>query len=161
MRKRKQRRKLPRFRCLVTFRKRSLRTLCFYTCLSFCSQGGCLPQCMLGYTPPGADTPSPGADPPGGGVVNNTNGGKHQGKISISQSLSERKKTISPSLSLRFIHLNESERKSDIATRCAVSNFPFLFALSSGKDQRIFRVRFSLMWTGPCEDTELSGYLPA
>ena len=27
-------------------------------CHSFCSQGGCLPQCMLGYhTPAGADTP--------------------------------------------------------------------------------------------------------
>ena len=36
----------------------------FTPCLSFCSQGrGCLPQCMLGYTPlsrhlQGADTPS-------------------------------------------------------------------------------------------------------
>ena len=30
-----------------------LRRLCFYTCLSFCSQGGgCLPQCMPGYHPP-------------------------------------------------------------------------------------------------------------
>ena len=29
-----------------------LRRLCFYTCLSFCSQGG-LPQCMMGYHPPG------------------------------------------------------------------------------------------------------------
>ena len=62
--------------------------LCFYTCLSFCPQRGgrCLPQCMLGYTPPGqtpppadtpwantplcrhpppqADTPSPGRHPP-------------------------------------------------------------------------------------------------
>ena len=39
--------------------KRSLRRLCFYTCLSFCSQvGGCLPQCMLGYTPPGSRHPS-------------------------------------------------------------------------------------------------------
>ena len=28
-----------------------LRRLCFYTCLSFCSQGG-LPQYMLGYHPP-------------------------------------------------------------------------------------------------------------
>ena len=41
-------------------------------CHSFCSQGGCLPQCMLGYhtpweqthTPPGADTPIPQADTP-------------------------------------------------------------------------------------------------
>ena len=33
-------------------------------CHSFCSQGGgCLPQCMLGYDPPGADTPL-GADTP-------------------------------------------------------------------------------------------------
>ena len=71
---------------LVTVCKRSLQRLCFYTCLSFCSQGGGLPQCMLGYHPPsrphrsrhppplgsrhprGADTPEsrhpPGADPP-------------------------------------------------------------------------------------------------
>ena len=27
---------------IITARKRSLRRLCFYTCLSFCSQGGCL-----------------------------------------------------------------------------------------------------------------------
>ena len=26
-------------------------------CHSFCSQGGCLPQCMLGYPPPGPGTP--------------------------------------------------------------------------------------------------------
>ena len=31
-------------------------------CQSFCSRGGCLPQCMLGYTPP-ADTPL-GRHPP-------------------------------------------------------------------------------------------------
>ena len=39
--------------------------LCFYTYLSFCSQGvgGCLPQCMLGYTP-WADTPPLGRHPP-------------------------------------------------------------------------------------------------
>ena len=42
----------------ITARKRSLRRLCFYTCLTFCSRGG-LPQCMLGYHPPGK------ADPPG------------------------------------------------------------------------------------------------
>ena len=36
-----------------------LRRLCFYTCLSFCSQGG-LPLCMLGYHPPAADPPTPG-----------------------------------------------------------------------------------------------------
>ena len=46
---------------LVTARKRSLRRLCFYTCLSFCPQGG-LPQCMLGYPPP------PRAEPPGPGT---------------------------------------------------------------------------------------------
>ena len=33
-----------------------MRRLCFYTSLSFCSQGECLPQCMLGYTPPPAGT---------------------------------------------------------------------------------------------------------
>ena len=49
--------------------------LYFYTCLSFCSQGGTggLPQCMLGYyapppDPPGPDTPQdqtpPGPDTP-------------------------------------------------------------------------------------------------
>ena len=26
-------------------------------CQSFCSHGGCLPQCMLGYTPPPGQTP--------------------------------------------------------------------------------------------------------
>ena len=31
--------------------------LCFYTCLSFCPRGWCLPQCMLGCTPSRADTP--------------------------------------------------------------------------------------------------------
>ena len=39
--------------------------LWFYTYLSFCSQGvggGCLPQCMLGYTP-WADTPPLGRHP--------------------------------------------------------------------------------------------------
>ena len=42
-----------------TARKRSLRRLCFYTCLSVIlfTGGGCLPQCMLGYTPPGKQTP--------------------------------------------------------------------------------------------------------
>ena len=32
-------------------------------CQEFCPQGGCLPQCMLGYTP-WADTPSPPPPPP-------------------------------------------------------------------------------------------------
>ena len=41
----------------ITAWKRSLRRLCLYTCLSFCSQRECLPQCMLGYTPLVADTP--------------------------------------------------------------------------------------------------------
>ena len=65
---------------LITVRKGSLRRLCFYTCLSFCSQGGSAsvhagippgtrhtppPQ----RRPPRADTPQeqtppPGADPP-------------------------------------------------------------------------------------------------
>ena len=46
-----------------------LRRLCFYTCLSFCSQGGGLPQCMLGYhhLPPRADT-HPQSRPPGAGI---------------------------------------------------------------------------------------------
>ena len=34
-------------------------------CQSFCSQEGCLPQCMLGYTHPPEQTP-PGAEPPMG-----------------------------------------------------------------------------------------------
>ena len=38
--------------------------LCFYTCLSFCPQGGGLPQCMLGYHPP-----PPGTRPLGGMVT--------------------------------------------------------------------------------------------
>ena len=42
---------------VVTARKRSLRRLCFYICLSFCSQGEgvCLSACW--DTPPGAETP--------------------------------------------------------------------------------------------------------
>ena len=37
-----------------------------YTCLSFCSQGGgCLPQCMLGYTPLGRHPPPRSTQPPG------------------------------------------------------------------------------------------------
>ena len=45
-------------------------TVCFHRRLSFCSRGrGCLSQCMLGYTPPWADTPRadtplPGQTPP-------------------------------------------------------------------------------------------------
>ena len=63
---------------LVTARKRSLRQgNIFATCLSFCSQKGGLPQCMLRYplarqtplqqgSPPWQGRPSPGkADPPG------------------------------------------------------------------------------------------------
>ena len=52
---------------IFTAPKRSLRRFYFYTCLSFCSQGG-LPQCMLGYIPqeqtppPIADHPPPGTD---------------------------------------------------------------------------------------------------
>ena len=59
---------------MFTARKRSLRRLCFYTCMSvILFTGGCLPQCMLGYTPeeqtpPRADiprsrNPSPGQTP--------------------------------------------------------------------------------------------------
>ena len=34
-------------------------------CQEFCPQGRCLPQCMLGYTPPSRQTtPSPGRHPP-------------------------------------------------------------------------------------------------
>ena len=60
--------------CLYSFiitRKRSLQRLCFYSCLSFCPQGGCLadtPPINLGQTPPRQIHP-PGqtlqADPPG------------------------------------------------------------------------------------------------
>ena len=58
-------------RNLITARRRSLRRLCFHTCLSvILFTGGCLPQCILGYTPPpradtpwGADTP-PATDTP-------------------------------------------------------------------------------------------------
>ena len=53
---------------IFTVRKRSLRRLCFYTCLSFCSQGGSLPQCILGYHPPEQTPPRPGTLPPGPGT---------------------------------------------------------------------------------------------
>ena len=44
---------------------RPQRRLCFYTFLSFCPQGWCLPQCMLGYHLPEADTPPERTPPPG------------------------------------------------------------------------------------------------
>ena len=53
---------------IITARKRSLRRLCFYTCLPFCSQGGCLG--------PG---PGPGGGwgvwPGGGGLGSDPGGG--------------------------------------------------------------------------------------
>ena len=33
---------------IFTTRKRSLRRLCFYTCLSFCPRGGGIPACLAG-----------------------------------------------------------------------------------------------------------------
>ena len=48
---------------VFTARKRSLRRLCFHRCLSVCPRGGCLPHCMMGYTPP-ADTPWAHPAPP-------------------------------------------------------------------------------------------------
>ena len=55
---------------IFTTLKRSLRRLCFYTCLSFCSQRGCTPrgQSTSGQTPPAPSTkqtPSLGRYPPG------------------------------------------------------------------------------------------------
>ena len=52
---------------IVTFPQLLLRKGNVFTpvCQSFCSLGGCLPQCMLGYTHPLVDTPwadTPGAD---------------------------------------------------------------------------------------------------
>ena len=51
--------------CFFIASKLSLRRLCFYTCLSFCSQGGvCLSACWDTHThPPWTDT-SPRADTP-------------------------------------------------------------------------------------------------
>ena len=46
---------------IFTARKRSLRRLCFHRCLSV--HGGCLPHCMLGYTPR-ADMPPCGQTTP-------------------------------------------------------------------------------------------------
>ena len=48
---------------IFTARKRSLRRLCFYTCLSFCPQGGSA-SVHAGRPPPWEQTPPPGADPP-------------------------------------------------------------------------------------------------
>ena len=50
---------------VITARNEVGARLCFYTCLWFCSEGGDLPQCMVRYNPPGADTPSPGSRPHG------------------------------------------------------------------------------------------------
>ena len=48
-------------RGIITACKRSLRRLCFYTCLSFCSQGGVCFSACWDTSPPGADTPPPHA----------------------------------------------------------------------------------------------------
>ena len=54
---------LTPFNNIITARKRSLRRLCFYTCLSFCSWGGvCLSACWDTH-PPGSRHP-PGTDIP-------------------------------------------------------------------------------------------------
>ena len=40
------------FEPVIKSRKRSLRRLCFYTCLAFCSRGGgCIPACIAGGIP--------------------------------------------------------------------------------------------------------------
>ena len=53
---------LNRSRSIITARKRRLS---FYTCHSVHGRGLCLPQCMLGYTPPSrADTPQEKSRPP-------------------------------------------------------------------------------------------------
>ena len=41
-----------------------LRRLCFYRCLSVHGEGGCLPQCILGYTPLGRHSPWTETPPP-------------------------------------------------------------------------------------------------
>ena len=46
----------------VTARKQSLRSLCFHRCLSV-HRGGCLPHCMLGYTPQEQTPPRPDTIP--------------------------------------------------------------------------------------------------
>ena len=38
-------------------------------CVILFTEGGCLPQCMLGYTPPRADTPTRSDTPPGPGTT--------------------------------------------------------------------------------------------
>ena len=49
---------LFQFLMLFTARNEVGARLCFHRRVWFCSQGGCLPQCMLGY-PPGTDPPPP------------------------------------------------------------------------------------------------------
>ena len=52
---------------VFTARKEIGARLCFHKRVWFCSQGWCLPQFMLGYTPPrGTDTPPPEQTPPTG-----------------------------------------------------------------------------------------------
>ena len=54
-----------RFILIFTGRNEVVAKVIFYTCLSFCSQQGGLPQCMLGYHPPGTrQTPPDQANPP-------------------------------------------------------------------------------------------------
>ena len=51
---------------IFTARKRSLGqgNIFIGVCQKFCSRGGCLPQCMLGYTPPGSRHPPEQTCPP-------------------------------------------------------------------------------------------------
>ena len=51
---------------IITVRKRSLRRLCFYTCLLFCSQGGsiCLCACWDTTATPGSRNPLEQTPPP-------------------------------------------------------------------------------------------------
>ena len=50
---------------IITGRNEVGARLCFYNCLSFCSQMGCLPQCMLRYhTPPDQAPHLPDQAPP-------------------------------------------------------------------------------------------------
>ena len=75
---------------IFTGRKRSLRRLCFTpTCLSvFLFTAGCLPQYMLGYTPPSRHPP--GADTSPRSRQGQQAGGTHLICILVLQNFSER-----------------------------------------------------------------------
>ena len=76
------------FTQIITVCKQSLRRLCFYTCLSFCSQWGCLGPGPGGL--PRGGCPDPGGRPrPGGGPGSEGRGVQAQAQGGVHPSITE------------------------------------------------------------------------